>query len=169
MLRGALFLLGLSLMACQPGATSGSSSGKPQPLVAAKLDTLPILQNDPEYQELASQYTRENIELRKTIDRLVKEGKLADQQAPGEYLKRQEKLNGKWMKSTNDFVQTRHTKMREAVATICQEKGIDLVVIDSKVYPTVEYGAIDITQEIFTKLYGSPLTGATPKAGGTPK
>ena len=168
-MRGALLLLGLSLVACQPGPTGSSSPGKPQALVAAKLDTLPILQNDPEYQELASQYTRENIELRKTIDRLVKEGKLADQQAPGEYLKRQEKLNSKWMKSTNDFVQTRHTKMRDAVAAICQEKGIDIVVIDSKVYPTVEYGAIDITQEIFTKLYGSPLTGATPKAGGTPK
>lgn len=167
--RGVLILLGLALVACQPGAPGSSSAGKPQPLVAGKLDTLPILQNDPEYQALASQYTRDNIELRKTIDKLVKDGKLADQQAPGEYLKRQDELNKKWMKSTNEFVQTRHTKMREAVASICQEKGIDLVVIDSKVYPTVEYGAIDITQEIFTKLYGSPLTGATPKAGGTPK
>ena len=164
--KSFLPLIGLVMIGCQQPA--GPAPGGESKLITAKLDTLPILQNDPQYQELAKSYTVENIELSKGIKKLVDEGKLDNRQASLEYLKQQEALNKKWMKNTNDFIQTRHSKMREAVKQLCEEKGIDMVLIDSKAYRTVEYGAFDITQDILMKIYGNPL-GGTPTPGGTPK
>jgi len=155
----------LALGGCQEQQPGSSPSSK---LVTAKLDTLPILQTDPEYQVLAKDYAKENLELSKRIKAEIDSGKLAERDAPQKYLAAQEKLNKKWMAATNDFIQTRHSKMRDIVKQMCEEKGIDIVLIDSKAYPTVEYGALDITQDVLMKIHGGmgspPMTGATPNA-----
>ncbi|MBX3168120.1 MAG: hypothetical protein KF760_11950 [Candidatus Eremiobacteraeota bacterium] len=164
-MKWLLPLLALGLLGCNnesPQTPAASSK-----LLVAKLDTLPILQQDPAYQELAQKYTAENIKLRQSMEK-----KLADGGIKGDpretYLKEQAKLNDKWMKQTNDFIQTRHTKMREVVKALCEEKKIDMVLIDSKAYRTVAYGAFDITQDVLMKIYGSPNgPAATPQ--GTPK
>ena len=136
-------------------------------MLVARLDTLPILQQDPAYQQLAKDYATENIKLRQSMEKRVADGGL--QGDPREvYLKEQAKLNDKWMKQTNDFIQTRHTKMREVVKALCEEKKIDMVLIDSKAYRTVAYGACDITQDVLMKIYGNPSgPAATPQ--GAPK
>lgn len=173
MRRLLLPLAFLLLAGCESKPGPSSSAGTPAVaknhggLVAARLDTLPILQSDPDYQKLADQYTRENIELRKRMDKLVENGQ-PKEEVGQEYLKQQQLLNNKWMKATNDFIQTRHGKLREVVQQLASEKGIDLVVIDSKAYPTVEFGAFDITQDVLLKIYGSPVQG-TPTPGGTPQ
>lgn len=159
-------LLGtLALVGCQEQKPGSSPSSK---LVTAKLDTLPILQSDPEYQILAKDYAKENLELSKRIKGEIDSGKLAERDAPQKYMVAQEKLNKKWMAATNDFIQTRHGTMRDIVKQMCEEKGIDIVLIDSKAYPTVEYGALDITQDVLMKIHGGmgspPMTGGTPNA-----
>lgn len=147
---GIGLVAGLSLMGCQ----KGSNSGVPGKLMAAKLDTLPILQQDTEYQKLAEKYTKDNLELSQRIRKQVDSGKLSEEQAAPEYLKAQDQLNKKWMTATNEFIQTRHGKMREVVEQLCKEKGIDIVLIDSQAYRTVKYGALDITQDVLMKIHG---------------
>jgi Skp family chaperone for outer membrane proteins len=153
-----LCLLGGLLVSAQAG----------DKMIAAKLDTLPILQQHPEYQKLAEQYTKDNLELRKEIGQAVNAGKIPEQEAAKVYLERQDQLNKKWMDTSNKFIQERHETLRKAVAELCQEKGIDMVVVDSKVFHTVQYGAIDITQDVMWKLYGNPAQ-VNPTPGGTPK
>jgi hypothetical protein len=159
-------LLALGLMGCNesPQAPVSSSSGK---MLIASLDTLPILQQDPEYQKLAQKYATENIKLRQSMEKKMADGSIHGD--PREiYLKEQAKLNDKWMKQTNDFIQTRHSKMREVVKALCEEKHIDMVLINSKAYRTVAYGAFDITQDVLMKIYGSP-NGPAPTPQGAPK
>lgn len=167
-------LLAVSLLSgCQKSSGSGSEPvgsdtvSPSQAIITATVDTLPILQQDPEYQKLAQKYTTDNLELSKQIKKRMDAGELSEAEAAQEYLKRQKALNDKWMKNTNDFIQTRHAKMRAAVKAMAEEKKIDLVLIHSKVYRSVEYGAFDITQDVLMKVYGSPL-GGTPTPGGTP-
>lgn len=161
--------LALMAVGCQQPTSSGTGAPKPtNQLIAAKLDTLPILQQDPAYQELAKKYTVAKIELSKRLKKEFDEGKLSKEEAGAKFLAEQDKLNKVWMKNTNDFIQTRHAKLRAAVKEMCEEKGIDMVLIDSEVYHTVAYGAFDITQDVLMKIYGSPA-GGTPTPGGTPK
>jgi Skp family chaperone for outer membrane proteins len=158
---------GLLMLGCQQPQTSSAPPKPSNALIAATIDTLPILQQDPAYQELAKKYTVQNIELSKRIKGELDQGKLSKDEAGAKFLKEQEKLNKVWMKNTNDFIQTRHTKMRAAVKEMCEEKEIDMVLIHSKVYPTVVYGAFDITQDVLMKIYGPK--GGTPTPGGTPQ
>ncbi len=165
-MKWLLPLLALSLLGCDnqgPQAPVASSSK----MIIARLDTLPILQQDPAYQELAKKYTAENIKLRQSMEKKMAEGSLKGD--PREiYLKEQARLNDKWMAQTNDFIQNRHTKMREVVKALCEEKKIDMVLIDSREYHTVAYGAFDITQDVLMKIYGNPTSpAATPQ--GAPK
>lgn len=158
-------LLALGLLGCNEAAqTSTPSSSK---IIIAKLDTLPILQQDADYQELAQKYATEQIKLRQSMEKRLADGGIKGD--PREvYLKEQAKLNDKWMKQTNDFIQARHTKMREVVKALCEEKKIDMVLIDSKAYHTVAYGGFDITQDVLMKIYGSP-NGPAPTPQGAPK
>lgn len=150
---------------CQSGAAGGGANGK---FVAAQLDTLPLLQADPEYQKMSQSYVKENLALSKRLSEQVKRGEITQEEAAPLYLKEQQKLNQKWMNATNNFIQTRHGKMRQVVKQMCEEKGIDIVLIHSKAYPTVAYGALDITQDVGMKIFGGP-GGASPTPGGTPK
>ena len=155
----ALCLIGCNQSSQAPEVASGG--GK---IIIAKLDSLPILQQDPAYQELAQKYTTEQIRLRQDMEKQLHEGKLSPATARPAYLKAQAALNQKWMKNTNDFIQNRHTKMRDAVKQLCEEKHIDMVLIDSKAYHTVAYGGFDITQDVLMKIYGNPLgPAATPQ------
>lgn len=162
MMKRVLLLLALGLLGCNESTSAPSSSSAGGKIIIAKLDTLPILQKDPEYEKLSQQYMVENIKQSQEMQKQIQAGTLTQQEA----MKKQAKFNEHWMKETNDFIQTRHTKMRDAVKSLCEEKKIDMVLIDSKAYHTVAWGAFDITQDVLMKIYGSP-TG--PSTEGTPK
>lgn len=155
-------LLALGLLGCdQAPQTPASSNPK---ILIAKLDTLPILQQDPAYQALAKKYTEENIKLRQSMEKKKAESGMTDAEAGQLYLKEQAKLNAKWMAQTNTFIQGNHTRIREVVKALCEEKKIDMVLIDSKAYHTIAYGGFDITQDVLMKIYGSPNgPAATPQ------
>ncbi|MFN8606081.1 MAG: OmpH family outer membrane protein [Vulcanimicrobiota bacterium] len=160
-MKRLLLLLALGLLGCNESSTPPptSSGGK---LIIAKLDTLPILQKDPEYEKLSQKYMVDNIKLGQEMQKQIEAGTLTQPEA----IKKQARFNEKWMKETNDFIQTRHGKMREVVKNLCEEKKIDMVLIDSRAYHTVAWGAFDITQDVLMKIYGNP-TG--PSTEGTPK
>lgn len=156
-----VLLLALGLLGCNQSAAPAtpSSGGK---LIIAKVDTLPILQRDPDYEKYSQEYMTANIKLNQELRKKLQDHAITEQEA----MKTQAKFNEKWMNSTNKFIQSNHTKMREVVGTLCKEKGIDMVLIDSKAYRTVAWGAFDITQDVLMKIYGNPTGPATE---GTPK
>ncbi|MBS2038693.1 OmpH family outer membrane protein [bacterium] len=160
MMKRVLLLLALGLLGCNESTPAPSSSGGK--IIIAKLDTLPILQKDPEYEKLSQKYMVDNIKQSQEMQKQIQAGTLTQQEA----MKQQAKFNERWMKETNDFIQTRHTKMRDAVKSLCEEKKIDMVLIDSKAYHTIAWGAFDITQDVLMKIYGSPNG---PSTEGTPK
>jgi Skp family chaperone for outer membrane proteins len=165
-MKRLMLLLALGLAGCNESAQTPASPSSGGKLIIAKVDTLPILQQNPDYQKFSQQYTVENIKLRQEMEKKLHDGELTKAEAGQAYLKAQAKLNDKWMKSTNDFIQGNHSKMREVVKALCEEKKIDMVLIDSKAYRTVAYGAFDITQDVLMKIYGNPSGPATE---GTPK
>lgn len=165
----ALALVGLLAAGCETKSPLSDNEAKPGgKLVAAQLDTLPLLQHDPEYQKLSQSYIQENVELRKKIQHQVDKGEISKEQAMPTYIKAQKQLNDRWLKQTNNFIEGSHSRIRDAVKQLCEEKGLDIVLIHSRAYPTVAWGALDITQDVGMKIYGNPIEGtATP--GGTPK
>ncbi|CAM9753228.1 unnamed protein product, partial [Phaeothamnion confervicola] len=139
-------------------------------LVVGKVDSAIVLQSDPDYMPMAQQYLREQTELRsKTYKEAMKlKGKTdALQKLQAQFMEEQKALTSKWQKTTQDFLTTRNSKMRQMVEDICKDKHIDMVLIDSKEYATVEWGAVDITPDVLLKTSGG---AAAPAAGSsTPK
>jgi len=87
-------LLALCLLGCNDVRVAPASSGGSK-MIVAKLDTLPILQQDPAYQELAQKYATENIKLLQEMERQLHEGVITKENAGPAYMKAQAKLNDK--------------------------------------------------------------------------
>lgn len=131
--------------------------GKQRKLVVGRIDTAVILHSDPDYQTLAIQYFKQQTTLRrKFIDELrkAKSDKALQELARHHYQMAEKGLDEKWVRKTRKFLVTRHSAIKASVAQICKAKKIDMVLIDSKFYPTVEWGAVDITPDVQLKLEG---------------
>ncbi|MCA9797339.1 MAG: OmpH family outer membrane protein [Candidatus Eremiobacteraeota bacterium] len=141
-------LMGLSVMllaGCQPAQTK---------ITVGKIDTATLLQSDPEYQDLATKYLREQTEVKRDFLESLRKAQSDSQKttAKNKYGEAQKALDKKWSDKTREFLETRHSAIRGSVEEIAKAKNIDMVLIDSKMYPTVEWGAIDITQDVQLKL-----------------
>ena len=145
------------VVCCGCEVATNKDEGKPKKLIVGRVDSAVILQSDPEYMTLAQQYLREQTDLRGTFMKRAKDAgdnREALDKLKGEFAVQQKEVNKKWMGKTNEFLTTRHSRMQSIVGQICTDKGIDIVLIDSKQYPTVEYGAVDITQDVLLKTSG---------------
>lgn len=158
-----LGLVGL-LGGCQPSKSA-------QRLVVGKVDTAELLHDDPQYQSLSIEYMKENTDLRsKFVEKMRAAGEenAARQSVQKSYQDEQKKLDKKWMDKTQSFLESSHSTIRESAQKIAQSKEIDIVIVDSKVYPTTEWGGVDITKDLslaLTQSGGQPATTASP----TPK
>ncbi|MBI3930123.1 MAG: OmpH family outer membrane protein [Armatimonadetes bacterium] len=125
-------------------------------LVVGKVDTAIVFENDPQYSELAVQYLREQTEVKQKFLESLRTAETDAQKETAKkgYQDKQTELNGVWAKKTGEFLKTRHEKIQAAAKTIAEDKSIDVVLIDSKFYPTVEWGAVDITPDILLKMQG---------------
>lgn len=145
-LRGALCATGLALLlvGCQP-------SKQHNQLMVGKVDTAILLHDDPDYQSLSIEYLKENTDLRgKFVEKMKNAGEAssARDKVQAEYGAEQKKLDAKWMSKTQEFLESRHTHIRDAAQKIAEQKGIDMVIIDSQAYPTTEWGGVDITKDL---------------------
>ena len=156
-LAAAVFLPG-----CQPEGGGKISVGK--------VDTAVLLKDDPDYQSLSIDYLKEQTDIRKSFVDRMKEAKNDEkklQKIQEDYIKTQQKFNDKWKQKTVDFIKTRHASIQDTAAEIAVRKNIDMVVIDSQEYPTVEWGGVDMTKDMALAI--SSNGGAQPQASGTPK
>jgi len=158
MKRTLLMLSALALLAgCEKAASTGSD--KPH-LTSGRVDTAVILQADPEYQKTAEAYLKEQMAVK---DKFFVKFKAAHDEKDEDkkkeigaaYTDAQQKLDEKWKKKTAEFLQSRHEKLRAAAEQVAKDQKIDLVVVDSKEYPSVEFGATDITQEVMLRMSGT--------------
>lgn len=138
----------LALLAgCQPS----------RKLRAARLDTAELLQSDPRYEEFSVQYLKQQTDIRQRLMEALQKApsQAAKEKVAQKFTAEQKKLNDEWSEKTNTFLEARHERIRTTTQKICEAKEIDFVVIDSKYYPTVEWGAIDITQDVQLQLVES--------------
>jgi hypothetical protein len=151
----------LSLCGCQPSRPGNR-------LTVGKIDTAELLHDDPSYQTLSIDYMKENTDLRsKFVDKMKAAGDdpMARQGVQKAYQGEQQKLDKKWMDKTQKFLESTHTHIRDAAQEIAKSKDIDIVIIDSKVYPTTEWGGVDITKDLslsLTQGTAQPATSASP-------
>ncbi len=126
-------------------------------LRAARLDTAELLQSDPRYEAFSIEYLKQQTDIRQQLVEAVQKAgsESAKKQVVQKFTDKQKKLNEEWSDKTNSFLADRHEQIRETAKKICEAKDIDIVVIDSKYYPTVEWGAIDITQDVQLQLVES--------------
>lgn len=143
----ALLALGLCVGfagGCQAKPTSNK-------LNVGKVDTAALLQDNPDYQNMSVDYLKEQAEIRQSFaERLEATGRdeaavLALQE---EFLATQEEFNIRWEEKTEEFLKSRHDSIHATAASIAQRKNIQLVVIDSRMYPTVEWGGVDMTKDM---------------------
>lgn len=134
--------LGLLLAGCSP-AKSGAG-GPANPLVTGRVDTAVILQADPDYQKTAEVYLKEQLAIK---DKFFEKFRVAHdardearkKEIGAAYLDAQQTLDARWKKKTAEFLSSRHQKLRAAAEQVARDQKIDLVVVDSKEYPSVEY------------------------------
>lgn len=159
-MAAGLVAAGLMLAGCQQDA----------PLVTGSVDTTKILRFDSEYQDLAQQYFNERIKLAGELQKAVGStgGEIRDQATYDRFVKLERELGDKWLKRTRDFTKTRLEKVQAAAEAVSKEKGLDLVVLDSDEFPTVEYGAVDITGDILDQMPGF-AGGATQASPAIPQ
>ena len=159
----AALCLSVALVGCQPT--------KNDKLTVGKIDTAELLQDDPDYQSLSIDYVKENTAMR---DKFVEQMKGAPDDASKKgvqekYQEAQKVLDTKWMGKTQQFLESRHTEIRDIAQTIAKSKDIDIVIIDSKAYPTTEWGGVELTRDLQLALSQSgdkPAPTSTPENQG---
>jgi hypothetical protein len=158
----------LAATGCKPG------QGGDAKLNVGTVDTAVLLRDDPSYQTLSIDYMKENTDLRASfMDRGkgIPNGNGQQKRAlQMEYIAAQKKLDAKWMEKTQKFLESRHGEIRDTAQKIAESKDIDMVIVNSKEYPTTEFGGVDITKDLslaLTQESGAPAGTASPgKQGG---
>ncbi|MFA5508667.1 MAG: hypothetical protein WC314_10765 [Vulcanimicrobiota bacterium] len=133
----------LFLTACEPQGEARIAVGK--------VDTAQLLQDDPDYQSMSVEYLREQTDLRKEFVDQMRAADNDEQKIKAiqeKYGKISEEFDKRWKQKTEDFLKTRHDSIEATAADIAKRKNIDIVLIDSKMYPTVEWGGVDMTKDM---------------------
>lgn len=157
--RGWGISVGLALMLVATGC--GGGSGK---LTTGTVDSVSLVQNDPDYQKKANDYTKARVELQTKINKAIKAkggASALTQKDMTEFRQWNVDLDKKWGEETDAFLKKRFDRIVAASKAVSQDKGIDLVLVDTPGFPTVEYGAVNITQDVELKLQQTPA--AAPK------
>ncbi len=151
--------LGLALFtACEPAKQGKINIGT--------IDTALLVQDDPRYQEMSVAYVKENTALKEEFFTKLKaaaekkdEKKLASLRK--DISARQKELDAKWLKKTQEFLTSRHEAIKGQAQEIAKRKNIDMVIIDSEQYPTVEWGGVDMTPDLKLALSQSKPAGSS--------
>jgi Skp family chaperone for outer membrane proteins len=151
----------LLLTGCEPQGSNRIAVGK--------VDTAQLLQDDPDYQSMSVTYLREQTDVRKEfVDQMKAAGKdeAKIKALQEKYAGVSQEFDEKWKKKTEEFLNTRHDSIQATAAEIAKRKKIDIVLIDSAMYPTVEWGGVDMTKDMALAM--SDGSQHKPKATGTP-
>lgn len=149
-------------------ALSGCETAK-STISVGKVDTAVLLQDDPDYQNLSLDYTKEQVSIKREFTEKLKatnKDKAKVDQLRKEYLTTQQSFNEKWQNKTEDFLKARHASIQDVASEIAKRKNIDLIIIDSEQYPTVEYGGVDMTQDLALALSNDAKPSASPSPSG---
>lgn len=127
---------------------------EPEPLRCATVDTTKVLQLDPEYQNLAQEYFNARVKLAGELQETLTKngGTIKDQATYDKFIKAEHELNSTWMGITRQFTAKKMDSVTSACSKLTEQKGFDIVLLDSSEIATVEYGAIDITADVLVEL-----------------
>lgn len=168
MKRVSTSLIGLGLLGLL--AFAGCQDAKAPKIAVGKVDTAKLLEGDPDYQSMSVSYLREATDIRQEF---VEKLKATDnerakvEKLQSEFQVRQIKFDEAWRLKTEDFLSKRHDSIRGTAEAIAKRKNIDLVLIDSEMYPTVEWGGVDMTKDMSLAMSDGSQT-ENPAATATP-
>ncbi len=151
------------------GLLSAGCQEAPRTLVTGRVDTTQILRFDDAYQTLAREYFAERVTVADRINQIVKGqgGEVRDQATFDRLRAMEAEINQKWLKRTRQFTQDRMVAISAAAKVVADKKGLDIVILDSAEFPTVEFGAVDVTGDILAEMPG--LAGGSGAATAAPE
>lgn len=159
--RARLALLGAGLGVGLLGA--GCAERQVERMATGSVDSTKLLRYDEDYQKLAQAYVKERTALAVELSRAVRQaGGTLPAPVFQEFSQREGELASRWMARTREFVKSRADRIGVAAGQVASEKGLDLVILDSEELPTVEYGAVDVTEDVLGALPGLAGGGAAP-------
>ncbi len=134
-------------------------------MAVGRVDTAILLQDDPEYQSLSIEYLKEQTDVRQKFVEKMKAASSpqAKEEAQNVYEVSQRELDGRWLEKTQAFLQERHTVIQDTAEAIAKRKSIDMVIVDSSMYPTTEWGGVDITPDL--QLEMNQRAASSPEKG----
>lgn len=149
------------------GFLAAGCQNQPKMLTTGTVDTTMILQSDDEYQALAKDYFKERVVLADQLTRSVKQqgGEIRDQATYDKFKAAERDLLAKWTERTRKFTESRMARICKAAEAVARKKGLDVVLLDSREFQTVEYGAINVTGDILAEMPGLAGGNAQPAAG----
>lgn len=153
---------GLVTVGLLAGLLAAGCQGEARSLVTGKVDTTQILKYDDEYQSLAREYFAERVTVADRINQIVAQqgGEVRDQATYDRLRAMEAEINQKWLKRTRQFTKDRMVEVSAAAQVVAGKKGLDIVILDSVEFPTVEFGAVDVTGDILAEMPGLAGGGA---------
>ena len=150
MIFSRVFLVKVVIAGLAVSALAGCNSRK---LATGTVDSELLLRQDSQYQHFAQEYYNESQAL---SAQLIKEtgGTIKDKATYEKYAKAESELNKKWLGKTREFTERKIAEVQASCKTVSASKNIDIVLLSTDAFPTVEYGAVDITQDILADLAG---------------
>lgn len=138
------------------GLLAGGCQREAPVLTTGSVDTTRILRFDDEYQTLAQEYFKERIVLAGRLTKAVEAegGEIRNQATYDKFKAAEAELYETWLGRTRKFTESRMVKISAAAESVARKKGLDIVVLDSQEFPTVEYGGVDITADVLAEMPG---------------
>lgn len=147
-------LIMLMPVMCASCDKSGVNSGSSDKMTVAYIDTDSLLKKWERYRDMGDEYIKERDALAKKVKAKASEisGKssLSDKDR-SEMLELQQKdreLKSRWSEKKQIIV----NEIRAVAAEVASEQNINIVIDNSESSPVIEYGGVDITTDILTKL-----------------
>lgn len=138
---------------CAPDS-KGGGTGARAGMTVAYVDTDTLLKKWEKYRDMGDQYIKERDELAAKVKAKRREIEAAgsvSEKDRGELIalqNRHSELSSKWNEKMNSIV----SEIRSVASEIAADQKIDVVISNSESTPVIEYGGVDITTEILSRL-----------------
>lgn len=135
--------IGFWLLSAALGVTLWGCSGRtmPPPLQVGYVDTDAILSDSPAFQKMNQQFL---LEKRALIAREMKAGRRD--------LEAEQVFEEKWRPKTMAFLDQFATQIQDAADEVRKDKHLDIVMADTSLFPTREWGGVDITNDVHLRM-----------------
>lgn len=147
-----ILLMPVMCASCDKGGTASSASdGK---MTVAYIDTDSLLKKWERYRDMGDEYIKERdalaIKVKAKAAELSGKSSISEQDRAAmlELQEKDRELKSRWSEKKQVIV----SEIRAVASEVASEQNINIVIDNSESSPVIEYGGVDITTDILTKL-----------------